>query len=302
MKFLKIFLPAFLITPFKLKSFHLYNRNIRCFSSKLYMKKGLFNNEVFYTPKSFNQKQYVELLNNQTNDLIVAIGPAGCGKTMFACLKAIESLKKNTVNKIIVTRPVVPVEEDIGFLPGNIVKKMDPWTRPIFDIFLEYYTQNEITQMLNNGIIEISPLAYMRGRTFKNAFIIADEMQNSSPNQMLMLSTRIGINSRMVITGDLQQSDKLIDNGLKDFISKYDYYSMNEPDINEIKIVKLNSSDVMRSVIVEKVLKMYNFKKTFQNNTTSNSINSINSINSSKRSSSNNDAALIPFRQFHGGF
>lgn len=294
MKFLKSLLPAFLITPFKLKSFHIDNKNLRSFSSKINMKKGLFNNEVFYTPKSINQKHYVDLLNNNSNDLIVAIGPAGCGKTMFACLKAIECLKKNTVNKIIVTRPVVPVEEDIGFLPGNIVKKMDPWTRPIFDIFLEYYTQNEITQMLNNGIIEISPLAYMRGRTFKNAFIIADEMQNSSPNQMLMLSTRIGINSRMVITGDLQQSDKLIDNGLKDFIAKYEYYTMNEPEINEIKIIKLNSSDVMRSVIVEKVLKMYNFKKIIQNNSSKD--------NSFKLKSNINDAALIPLGQFHGGF
>ena len=239
MKFLKTLLPAFLINQIKVKSLHTNNNYYRVLSSKIYMKKGLFNNEIFYNPKSFNQKQYVELLNNPSNDLIVAIGPAGCGKTMFACLKAIESLKKNTVNKIIVTRPVVPVEEDIGFLPGNIIKKMDPWTRPIFDIFLEYYTQNELTQMLNNGIIEISPLAYMRGRTFKNAFIIADEMQNSSPNQMLMLSTRIGINSRMVITGDLQQSDKLIENGLKDFIAKYEYYNINEPNINEIKIIKL---------------------------------------------------------------
>jgi phosphate starvation-inducible PhoH-like protein len=279
------------------------------------MKKGLFNNEVYYTPKTFNQIKYVELLNNQSNDLIVAIGPAGCGKTMFACLKAIESLKKNTVSKIIITRPVVPVEEDIGFLPGNIVKKMDPWTRPIFDIFLEYYTQNEITQMINNGIIEISPLAYMRGRTFKNAFIIADEMQNSSPNQMLMLSTRIGLNSRMVVTGDLQQSDKFIDNGLKDFIIKYEVYSEeNNYDINEIKIIKLNTSDVMRSVIVEKVLKMYNFKKTFNANhvessnssksnfSKGNSSNGNSSNGNSSKDNYNNDAALIPVGQFHGGF
>jgi len=298
MKFLKTLLPAFLITPSKLKSFYIDNINLRSVSSKIYMKKGLFNNEVFYNPKSFNQKKYVELLNNPTNDLIVAIGPAGCGKTMFACLKAIESLKKNTVSKIIVTRPVVPVEEDIGFLPGNIVKKMDPWTRPIFDIFLEYYTQNEITQMINNGIIEISPLAYMRGRTFKNAFIIADEMQNSSPNQMLMLSTRIGINSRMVITGDLQQSDKFIDNGLKDFIAKYDYYNSCEPDINEIKIVKLNTSDVMRSVIVEKVLKMYNYNKPLNEK----KVNNNTFKNTSKLANDNSDAALIPVGQFHGGF
>jgi phosphate starvation-inducible PhoH-like protein len=250
---------------FYISKFHSQNKyNKFVVLSKICMKKSGFNNEIMYTPKTYNQKKYVEYLNNKKNDLIVVMGPAGTGKTMFACLKAIESLRKNDVNKIILTRPVVPVEEDIGFLPGNIVKKMDPWTRPIFDIFMEYYSQNEITQMINNGIIEISPLAYMRGRTFKNAFIIADEMQNSSPNQMMMLTTRIGTCSRMVITGDLQQSDKFVDNGLKDFLLKHDYYSSNnniEDDFDNIKIIKLDSSDVLRSVIVEKVLKMYNFKK-----------------------------------------
>jgi phosphate starvation-inducible PhoH-like protein len=178
----------------------------------------------------------LDYLNNKKNDLIVAVGPAGSGKTMFACLKAMESLRKNDVNKIILTRPVVPVEEDIGFLPGNIVKKMDPWTRPIFDLFLEYYSQNEITQMINNGIIEISPLAYMRGRTFKNAFIIADEMQNSSPNQMMMLTTRIGTNSRMVITGDLDQSDKFENNGLIGY--RIEYITPNTSS-NDLKIRNL---------------------------------------------------------------
>jgi len=267
------------------------NKNWR--GLKIFMKKGNCNNEIIYTPKTVNQKLYLDHLNNKKNDLIVVVGPAGSGKTMFACLKAMESLKKNDVNKIILTRPVVPVEEDIGFLPGNIVKKMDPWTRPIFDLFLEYYSQNEITQMINNGIIEISPLAYMRGRTFKNAFIIADEMQNSSPNQMMMLTTRIGTNSRMVITGDLQQSDKLVDNGLKDFISKYNYfsnYNLNS-SVSEIKIVHLNNSDVLRSAVVEKVLNIYNFKK----NNTSNTI-------TKKFNDGSNDAALIPLGQFYRGF
>jgi phosphate starvation-inducible PhoH-like protein len=283
------------------------------------MKKSGFNNEIMYTPKTYNQKKYVEYLNNKKNDLIVVMGPAGTGKTMFACLKAIESLRKNDVNKIILTRPVVPVEEDIGFLPGNIVKKMDPWTRPIFDIFLDYYSQSEITKMINDGVIEISPLAFMRGRTFKNAFIIADEMQNSSPNQMMMLTTRIGINSRMVITGDLDQSDKLIDNGLKDFISKYNYYKMNENysvHDNEIQLIKLNDSDILRSVIVEKILKIYNYKKDFsiKNNTSNFTINNktnnftinnntSNLTNGTKlKVNPNNDAALIPLKYYHPGF
>lgn len=293
-----------LLTPNKFTCFNFeIKKNLRGFSSKIFMKKGNFNNEIIYTPKTVNQKLYLDYLNNKKNDLIVAVGPAGSGKTMFACLKAMESLKKNDVNKIILTRPVVPVEEDIGFLPGNIVKKMDPWTRPIFDLFLEYYSQNEISQMINNGIIEISPLAYMRGRTFKNAFIIADEMQNSSPNQMMMLTTRIGTNSRMVVTGDLQQSDKLIDNGLKDFISKYNYFSDNDFNNNnssEIKIVYLNSSDVLRSTIVQKVLNIYNFKKNFD--IVNNKNNSQYEIQVKKDIYNSNDAALIPAGQFHGGF
>jgi phosphate starvation-inducible PhoH-like protein len=279
------------------------------------MRKSGFNNEIIYTPKTYNQKQYVEYLNNKKNDLIVVIGPAGTGKTMFACLKAIESLRKNDVNKIILTRPVVPVEEDIGFLPGNIVKKMDPWTRPIFDIFLEYYSQSEITKMINDGIIEISPLAFMRGRTFKNAFIIADEMQNSSPNQMIMLTTRIGTSSRMVITGDLEQSDKFIDNGLKDFISKHTYYinnvNISDNEVNDIKIIKLNNTDILRSVVVEKILKMYNYKKDFTiNNNISNFTIKNNTSNftydkkkeTTLKVNPNNDAALIPLKYYHPGF
>jgi len=291
------------------KSNNIINKNI-----DLFMRKSGFNNEVIYTPKTYNQKQYVEYLNNKKNDLIVVIGPAGSGKTMFACLKAIESLRKNDVNKIILTRPVVTVEEDIGFLPGNIVKKMDPWTRPIFDIFLEYYSQSEVTKMVNDGVIEISPLAFMRGRTFKNAFIIADEMQNSSPNQMMMLTTRVGTSSRMVITGDLEQSDKFIDNGLKDFISKYNYYTKNNEEkddnsLNEIKLIKLNDSDILRSVLVEKVLKMYNFKKDFTTTSTVIPLKNNAFLNNTTKITERiskvdptNDAAMIPLKQLHPGF
>jgi phosphate starvation-inducible PhoH-like protein len=168
-----------------------------------------------------NQKKYVKNLQNENIKILFAIGPAGTGKTYLACNEAISQLKNNVINKIILTRPVVPVEEDIGFLPGTMNKKMDPWTRPILDIFEEKYSKADIESMMKQNIIEISPLGYMRGRTFKNAFIIADEMQNSSPNQMLMLTTRIGENSKMVITGDLQQSDKTTTSGLQDFVNKF---------------------------------------------------------------------------------
>jgi phosphate starvation-inducible PhoH-like protein len=213
-------------------------------------------------PNSFNQKLYFHSLNSNDNNLLLSIGPAGCGKTMFACLKAIDLLKNNEIDKIVITRPVVPVEEELGFLPGNLVKKMDPWTRPIFDIFLEHYTRPEFDELIYNNIVEISPLAFMRGRTFKNSFIIADEMQNSSPCQMKMLTTRIGLNSRMVITGDLDQSDRMEDNGLRDFITKFLDYSANKNCFNSIKLINLNSSDINRNDVVKDIIDIYNHKKS----------------------------------------
>jgi phosphate starvation-inducible PhoH-like protein len=186
-------------------------------------KKGKINDTYIYNARTKNQEKYIDYLNDDDNKLIIAVGPAGTGKTLFACLKAISQLRNGEINKLVITRPVVTVEEDIGFLPGNIVKKMDPWTRPIFDLFLEFFSKTELDNYINANIIEISPLAFMRGRTFKNSFIIADEMQNSSPNQMKMLTTRIGINSKMVITGDLKQTDILKENGLNDLVNKINY-------------------------------------------------------------------------------
>lgn len=217
-----------------------------------------------YFPKTENQKKYIQYLNNNQTTVIVAIGSAGSGKTLFACLKAIELLKNKKINKIIITRPIVSVEEELGFLPGNINKKMDPYMRPLFDIFEEFYSVKQINDMIYNGQIEISPLAYMRGRTFKNAFIIADEMQNSSPNQMLMLLTRIGSNCRMVITGDLSQTDKTEKNGLKDFVDKISSAVKQSNEKNEtqkmdtsIQMVYFNHSDIQRNPIVEKILSIY---------------------------------------------
>jgi phosphate starvation-inducible PhoH-like protein len=258
------------------QSFHL-NQATRGFAKGLRMKKDFGDSRSMfpvYKPKSENQRKYVKHLCDSKIRLIFAIGPAGTGKTLLACNQAISDLKQGLIEKIIITRPVVPVEEDIGFLPGNINKKMDPWTRPIFDIFLEFYSQRDIDMMLQNGVIEISPLAYMRGRTFKKAFIIADEMQNSSPNQMMMLTTRLGIGSKMVVTGDLKQSDKGSYSGLLDFIKKFNIYEKlfnkkQEIEViyNEtykesnhqmgIKLVELESSDVERSPIVSRILEIY---------------------------------------------
>jgi len=231
-----------------------------------------------YRPRSANQKKYVEFLNNSTVPIVLGIGPAGCGKTLFACVTAISGLKSGIYDKIILTRPIVPVEEEeLGFLPGTLIKKMDPWTRPIFDIFLEFYSQRDLDAMLISGVIEISPLAYMRGRTFKRSIIIADEMQNSTPNQMLMLTTRIGDRSKMVITGDVRQSDRPGDkNGLLDFMKKIREQLKVEPDF-DVKLVEMENTDIERSPIVSKILELYagvgiSNKKTVDNGLT-NSMN-----------------------------
>jgi phosphate starvation-inducible PhoH-like protein len=210
-----------------------------------------------YLPKSENQKLYVEHLKNSSIPIVLGIGPAGCGKTLFACINAIDMLRSGAIDKIILTRPIVPVEEEeIGFLPGNLIHKMDPWTRPIFDIFLEFYSQRDLDSMLASGVIEISPLAFMRGRTFKRAFIVADEMQNSSPGQMLMLTTRIGDKTKMVITGDLKQSDRSLNNGLLDIMKKIREHRLVDPDL-AIRMVEMGAMDIERSPIVAKILSMY---------------------------------------------
>jgi phosphate starvation-inducible PhoH-like protein len=211
-----------------------------------------------YKPRKENQIKYVEHLTNSNVSVVGGFGPAGSGKTLFACHAAVCSLKSGLVDKIVITRPLISVDdEELGFLPGSIVHKMDPWTRPIFDILGEFYSLNQIHSMVQTGVIEISPLAYMRGRTFKKSFIIADEMQNSSPNQMLMMLTRIGEDSKLVITGDLKQSDRSGVNGLLDFIQKL--RTSNENSL--IKFVELESVDIQRSPVVSRILDIYDSKK-----------------------------------------
>ena len=216
-----------------------------------------------YYPATPNQQMYFDLLRDPNVHILAGIGPAGCGKTLFACTAAIHALRNKVVDRIVITRPLVSVdEEELGFLPGSIVNKMDPWTRPIFDIFREFYSVGQIHSMIENGVIEISPLAYMRGRTFKRAFIIADEMQNSSPTQMLMVLTRIGHGSKLVITGDLKQSDRSDSNGLGDFIHKLKVNCGSDGAGGFgcsplIRFVEMNSVDVQRSQVVSSVLNLY---------------------------------------------
>jgi len=209
--------------------------------------------QVNIVPRNLAQETYVELLKNPKKYITFAIGPAGTGKTMLAVQWAIKLFKEGVVSKIIVTRPAVSVDEEHGFLPGDLNAKMAPWTRPIFDVFEEYYHPKEIQEMLEDGVIEISPLAYMRGRTFKNAFIIADEMQNATPSQMKMLLTRIGDNSRMVVTGDLNQADRPKENGLLEFCSLYGQGG----DYRMIAMATFEPKDVERHPVVREVLKLY---------------------------------------------
>jgi phosphate starvation-inducible PhoH-like protein len=262
-----------------------------------------------YIPRTEKQIEYVKFLDDNNSKIIVSLGPAGTGKTLFACQKAINQLKTEEIQKIIITRPVVTVEEEIGFLPGNIIKKMDPWTKPLFDIFLEYFSKTELDIMLMNNKIEICPLAFMRGRTFKNAFIIADEMQNSSPNQMKMLTTRLGLNCRLVITGDLNQSDIKTENGLADFMIRLNKYKYDNNSTSLINIVEFKNVDIERSEIVKKIIEIYDYKPkyNFEKKNSSENLKEINNkiitnknktIVENKTKFYNSDAALIPKHHF----
>ena len=169
-------------------------------------------------------------------------------------MAGIKSLKNSKINKLVVTRPAVSVDEQHGFLPGTLQEKMAPWTRPIFDVFEEYYTPDQIEYMLNDNKVEIAPLAYMRGRTFKDSYIIADEMQNATDNQMKMLLTRIGTGSKLVVTGDLAQHERGYEsNGLKCFIQR-----LTKTNSDRIKMVQFENTDIERHPVVTEVLKLYN--------------------------------------------
>ena len=211
------------------------------------------HSQVNIIPRNLSQETYVDLLDDDSKSIIFAMGPAGTGKTLLAVLSAIRALKNGEIEKIVVTRPAVSVDEQHGFLPGSLVEKMAPWTRPIFDVFEEYWSPLQIESMIADNIIEIAPLAYMRGRTFKNSWILADEMQNATPSQMKMLLTRIGENSRIVVTGDLAQHDRGFEqNGLKDFIKH-----LATKKSTMIDYVEFARKDVERHPAVQEVLDIY---------------------------------------------
>ena len=220
---------------------------------KLVDKQHQKRPRIHLYPKNLSQENYLLKLNDPQKMIVFATGPAGTGKTMLAVQWAIDQLKYGDATKIIVTRPAVSVDEEHGFLPGDLNEKMAPWTRPIFDVIAENYNAKEIEHMVAEGIIETSPLAYMRGRTFKNAVVIADEMQNTTPSQMKMLLTRLGQGSKMVVTGDLQQADRPSNNGLLEFLKLYNNFE----DHRYVDICHFTVGDVERHEAVKEILAIY---------------------------------------------
>lgn len=201
-------------------------------------------------PKTFTQKTYVDTI--ESDELIFGVGPAGTGKTYLAVAMAVKYLKQNKVKKLILTRPAVEAGEYLGFLPGDLKDKIDPYLRPLYDALYEFLGFENTNNLLESGIIEIAPLAYMRGKTLEQAFIILDEAQNTTHMQMKMFLTRLGFSSKMVITGDPSQVDlpKGQKSGLKEalFLLK---------DIEQIKTVSFKRLDVVRNPLVQKILEKY---------------------------------------------
>jgi len=215
------------------------------------LKTSLRQTELI--PKSLNQENYICSLLDHNTDIVIAYGPAGTGKTYLAMQAAIRCLRSGQCERIVLTRPAIGVEdEQHGFLPGTLEEKMAPWTRPLLDVLREYYSAQEITRMLEEQIVEVAPLAFMRGRTFKNSWIIGDEMQNATPGQMKMLLTRIGEGSKIVVTGDVEQTDRKKDqNGLIDLCARL------QESVSGFSVCKLSAKDIQRHRIIDTVLNIY---------------------------------------------
>lgn len=201
-------------------------------------------------PKTANQKRYVEAIDQNT--ITFGLGPAGTGKTYLAMAKAIQSLQAKEVNRIILTRPAVEAGERLGFLPGTLQEKIDPYLRPLFDALHDMIDQESIPRLMQSGVIEIAPLAYMRGRTLNDAFVILDEAQNTSPEQMKMFLTRLGFGSKMVITGDVTQVD--LPNYAKSGLAVVQNVLTG---VEDIVFMHLGSEDVVRNRLVGDIVEAY---------------------------------------------
>ena len=219
--------------------------------------------EKFTKPKNVHQQQYVKILTQPTKKIVVVSGPAGTGKTLFATEHGIKGYLLGNYERLVFTRPSVSVDEDLGYLPGTLEEKMAPWVRPIYDVLYQFVTPKEVIHHMENKTIEIAPLGYMRGRTFKNTWIVADEMQNSTVAQMKMLLTRLGENSRLIITGDLDQHDRIEGiNGLEDFLNKF--RGKRSASISQFEFEK---SDIQREDVVREVLDIYSGQYVLSENT-----------------------------------
>ncbi len=201
-------------------------------------------------PKTLGQKQYVDAIRN--NMIVFGLGPAGTGKTYLAMAMAITAFKNNEVSRIILTRPAIEAGEKLGFLPGDLQSKVDPYLRPLYDALYQIMGADSFTKNMEKGLIEVAPLAYMRGRTLDNAYIILDEAQNTTPAQMKMFLTRIGFGSKVVITGDASQKDLA-----PDAKSGLDVAAKVLAKIEDIAFCNLTSKDVVRHPLVQKIVKAY---------------------------------------------
>lgn len=222
-----------------------------------------FRKQKTRKPLTPNQEKYCSYLDDPDIPVVIGIGKAGSGKTLLASSKAINAFYNKQISKILITRPAVYLDEEHGFLPGKLEDKMKPWLQPIFSYFLEYYTSDTLKTLVKEELIEICPLAYIRGRTFEDAFIIADEMQNTTVNQMKTFLTRIGENTKVAITGDLEQCDLGEANGLRQFLDQMVIYNRIATAKNEngadgqIKVVEFTDEDVKRSEVVKTILSIY---------------------------------------------
>ncbi len=201
-------------------------------------------------PKTLNQKRYVDAIDKHT--IVFGIGPAGTGKTYLAMAKAVQALQSKQVNRIILTRPAVEAGERLGFLPGTLYEKIDPYLRPLYDALHDMLDPDSIPRLMAAGTIEVAPLAYMRGRTLNDAFIILDEAQNTSPEQMKMFLTRLGFDSKIVITGDVTQVD--LPTGTKSGLRQVQDILEGVPDVH---FARLSSHDVVRHKLVGRIVDAY---------------------------------------------
>lgn len=201
-------------------------------------------------PKTLGQKKYVDDIRKKM--VVFGIGPAGTGKTYLAMAMAIKAFKNNEVNRIIMTRPAIEAGENLGFLPGDLQSKVDPYLRPLYDALYEIMGAESFLHNQEKGLIEVAPLAYMRGRTLDNAFIILDEAQNTTPAQMKMFLTRIGFGSKVVVTGDLTQKDLP-----RNTVSGLEVASKVLSSVEEISFIHFNNNDVVRHPLVQKIVKAY---------------------------------------------